>query len=216
VTTEYPGCCGMPYLEQGNLAKVAEQAAKVAAALRPLVDAGKDIITLTASCGLMFKFEWPLIVPDNEDVKALSAATRDISEYVVNIANKEGLAEGLVAPNGGPEKIAMHLACHARAQNVGPKSAEMLRFIPQAEVSVVERCSGHGGTFGVMKETRHLAVKVGKTAARNVAKAEADTVCSDCPLAAKHLVQLVEDIDEKTPPEAKHPIEVFASAYQLV
>ena len=212
VSTEYPGCCGMPYLEQGNIAKVAEQAEKVAAALRPLVDAGKDIITLTASCGLMFKFEWPLIVPDNEDVKALSAATKDISEYVVDIANKEGLTEGLQAD---PQSIAMHLACHARAQNVGPKSAELLRLIPEAKVSVVERCSGHGGTFGVLKETRHLAVKVGRPAARAAAKAEPDTVCSDCPLAAKHLVQLVDDLNENTPPEAKHPIEVFAAAYQL-
>ena len=212
VSTEYPGCCGMPYLEQGNIAKVAEQAEKVAAVLRPLVDAGKDIITLTASCGLMFKFEWPLIVPDNEDVKALSAATKDISEYVVDIANKEGLTEGLQAD---PQSIAMHLACHARAQNVGPKSAELLRLIPEAKVSVVERCSGHGGTFGVLKETRHLAVKVGRPAARAAAKAEPDTVCSDCPLAAKHLVQLVDDLNENTPPEAKHPIEVFAAAYQL-
>lgn len=212
VTTEYPGCCGMPYLEQGNIAKVAEQAAKVAAALRPLVDAGKDIITLTASCGLMFKFEWPLIVPDNEDVKALSAATKDISEYVVDIANKEGLTDGLAAD---PQSIAMHLACHARAQNVGPKSAELLRLIPDAKVSVVERCSGHGGTFGVLKETRPLAVKVGRPAARAAAKAEPDTICSDCPLAAKHLVQLVDDLNENTPPEAKHPIEVFAAAYQL-
>ena len=212
VSTEYPGCCGMPYLEQGNIAKVAEQAEKVAAALRPLVDAGKDIITLTASCGLMFKFEWPLIVPDNEDVKALSAATKDISEYVVDIANKEGLPDGLAANS---QSIAMHLACHARAQNVGPKSAELLRLIPEANVTVVERCSGHGGTFGVLKETRDLAVKVGRPAARAAAKAEPDMICSDCPLAAKHLVQLVDDLDETTPPDAKHPIEVFADAYQL-
>lgn len=212
VSTEYPGCCGMPYLEQGNIAKVAEQAEKVAAALRPLVDAGKDIITLTASCGLMFKFEWPLIVPDNEDVKALSAATKDISEYVVDIANREGLPDGLAANS---QSIAMHLACHARAQNVGPKSAELLRLIPEANVTVVERCSGHGGTFGVLKETRDLAVKVGRPAARAAAKAEPDMICSDCPLAAKHLVQLVDDLDETTPPDAKHPIEVFADAYQL-
>ncbi len=211
-TTDYPGCCGMPYLEQGDIAKVAAQAEKIAAALRPLVDAGKDIITLTASCGLMFKFEWPLLVPDNEDVKALSAATKDISEYVVDIANKEGLSEGLKA---APQSISMHLACHARAQNMGPKSAELLRLIPQAEVAVVERCSGHGGTFGVLKPTRDLAVKIGRPAARAVAKTEPDIVCSDCPLAAKHLVQLVDDINEATPPTALHPIEVFAAAYQL-
>lgn len=214
VQTDYPGCCGMPFLEQGNIAKVAENAEKVAKALRPLVDAGKDIITLTASCGLMFKFEWPLILPDNEDVKALSAATRDISEYVVDIANTEGLVEGLLPLKGG---IAMHLACHARAQNIGPKSAEMLGYIPEAEVTVIERCSGHGGTFGVLKETHHLAVKIGKPTAKRVANSKAETVCSDCPLAAKHLVQLTEDIEAMpNPPEAAHPIEVFARAYGLV
>lgn len=214
VQTDYPGCCGMPFLEQGNIAKVAENAEKVAKALRPLVDAGKDIITLTASCGLMFKFEWPLILPDNDDVKALSAATRDISEYVVDIANKEGLAEGLVAQSGG---IAMHLACHARAQNVGPKSAEMLRLIPQSDVTVIERCSGHGGTFGVMKDTHHLAVKIGTPTARQVVKSQAETVCSDCPLAAKHLVQVSDALDDTAPPKhAAHPIEVFARAYQLM
>jgi len=214
VQTDYPGCCGMPFLEQGNIAKVAENAAKVSAMLRPLVDAGKDIITLTASCGLMFKFEWPLILPDNEDVKALSAATKDISEYVVSIANNEGLLEGMKPLKGG---VAMHLACHARAQNVGPKSAELLRFIPEADVTVIERCSGHGGTFGVMKETHDVAMKIGKPAGKLVAKSKAETVCSDCPLAAKHLVQVVEGLDTvENPPEAAHPIEVFARAYNLI
>ena len=91
-----------------------------------------------------------------------------------------------------------------------------MRLIPEANVSVVERCSGHGGPFGVLKETHHLAVKIGKPAARNTAKTDPDTVCSDCPLAAKHLVQLVEDFDKDTVPEAAHPIEVFARAYALM
>jgi glycerol-3-phosphate dehydrogenase subunit C len=32
----------------------------------------------------MLKFEWPLILPDNENVKRLSEATFDIDEYVVD------------------------------------------------------------------------------------------------------------------------------------
>lgn len=214
VKTDYPGCCGMPYLEQGNLEKVAQNAASVSAALRPFIDEGYDILTLTASCGLMFKFEWPLIVPDNEDVKALSAATRDISEYIVQIADKNGLPDGLQTIEGGVE---VHLACHARAQNMGPKSADLLRLIPDADIGVIERCSGHGGTFGVMKDTHQLAVKVGKPVARNVAKSEAKTVVSDCPLAAKHIVQGVEYLDSSAKlPEAAHPVEVFARAYGLI
>ncbi|MGC6521367.1 MAG: (Fe-S)-binding protein [Candidatus Micropelagos thuwalensis] len=214
VKTDYPGCCGMPYLEQGNLEKVAQNAASVSAALRPFIDEGYDILTLTASCGLMFKFEWPLIVPDNEDVKALSAATRDISEYIVQIADKNGLPDGLQTIEGG---VQVHLACHARAQNMGPKSADLLRLIPDADIGVIERCSGHGGTFGVMKDTHQLAVKVGKPVARNVTKSEAKTVVSDCPLAAKHIVQGVEYLDSSAKlPEAAHPVEVFARAYGLI
>tara|TARA_A100001015_G_scaffold206181_2_gene230575 strand:- start:6938 stop:8290 length:1353 start_codon:yes stop_codon:yes gene_type:complete len=214
VKTDYPGCCGMPYLEQGNLEKVAQNAASVSAALRPYIDEGYDILTLTASCGLMFKFEWPLIVPDNEDVKALSAATRDISEYIVQIADKHGLPDGLQTIEGG---VQVHLACHARAQNMGPKSADLLGLIPDADIGVIERCSGHGGTFGVMKDTHELAVKVGKPVARNVAKSEAKTIVSDCPLAAKHIVQGVEYLDSSAKlPEAAHPVEVFARAYGLL
>jgi glycerol-3-phosphate dehydrogenase subunit C len=209
----YPGCCGMPFLEQGNIEKVAEQAEKVSAEMCALIDEGYDIVTLTASCGLMFKFEWPLILPDNANVQKLARATYDIDEYVVDIAKKEGLAPGLEKVEGG---VTAHLACHARAQNMGPKSAEMMRLIPEQKVDVVERCSGHGGTFGVMKETFDTAMKVGKIAAKNVAKTDNKFVTSDCPLAAKHLVQEIDMMGEKTPPQMQHPIEIMAKAWRLI
>jgi len=209
----YPGCCGMPFLEQGDIAKVAEQARKVAKDMGVWIDKGYDIIALTASCGLMFKLEWPLILPDDPDVKKLAAATRDIDEYVVDIAKTEGLAPGLKPVEGG---VSAHLACHARAQNMGPKSVEMLKLIPEIKVDVVERCSGHGGTFGVMKETFETAMKVGKTAARNVNKTGNKYVTSDCPLAAKHLVHEISEMDDATPPSAQHPIEIMARAWGLL
>jgi len=207
----YPECCGMPQLEQGELGQVAAKAAKVAKALRPWIDKGYDIIAPTASCGLMLKFEWPLIAPENEDVKALSAATKDICQYVVDIAKKEGLA---VKPQPVAGGVTAHLACHARAQNLGPKSAEMLRLIPDTQVTVVERCSGHGGTFGVMKETYPVARKVAKNAVAAVKRANSAHVCSDCPLACKHLVQELEIADAPAP-KPQHPIEIFAAACGL-
>ncbi len=213
----YPGCCGMPHLEGGNLEKVAEQARKVSKALKELIDEGYDIIVLTASCGLMLKTEWPLILPEDETVKALASATYDIDEYIVAIAKKEGLAAGMTPVEGG---VTAHLACHARAQNMGPKSAEMMRLIPDTKIDVVERCSGHGGTFGVMKGTFDLAMKVGKTAARNVSKTDNKFVTSDCPLAAKHLVHEIEILNGETAdkplPLAQHPIEIIARAYGLL
>jgi glycerol-3-phosphate dehydrogenase subunit C len=214
----YPGCCGMPFLEQAELDRVAENAAKVAKALVALVDDGYDIVTPTASCGLMLKFEWPLIVPENEDVQRLARATYDIDEYVVAIAKQHGLSAGLTPL---PEGVTVHLACHARAQNMGPKAAEMLRLIPDTPVDVIERCAGHGGTFGVMRETHGLAMKVGKPVMRAVAAQARGHVASDCPLAGKHIVQGAREMDEaegKTLParEAEHPIEIFARAYGLM
>jgi len=211
---DYPVCCGMPQLEAGDIAEVARRAQQVSAAFAPLIEQGYDIVALTASCGLMMKFEWPLILPENEAVKRLAAATRDISEYVVAIAKAEGLTPGLKPVAGG---VAVHHACHARAQNMGAKSAEMLRLIPDTKVDLIERCSGHGGTFGVMKSTRPMAMKVGKPAARQVAQKGDETLCSDCPLACKHLGQLltVEMAQGAAPPVQAHPIEVFARAYGL-
>ena len=213
----YPGCCGMPFLEQADLKRVAENAAKVSKELVKLIDQGFDIVALTASCGLMLKFEWPLIVPENADVQRLAKATFDIDEYVVDIAKKEGLPAGLKPL---PEGVTVHLPCHARAQAMGPKAAEMLKLIPDTPIDVVERCSGHGGTFGVMKETHALAVKVGRPVFRAAQEKARGHIVSDCPLAAQHIVENVKALaakDGKEAPvcEAEHPIEIMARAFGL-
>ncbi|MGH7010362.1 MAG: heterodisulfide reductase-related iron-sulfur binding cluster [Caulobacteraceae bacterium] len=210
----YPVCCGMPQLEAGDIAEVASRAERASRTLLPLVEEGWDIVALTASCGLMMKFEWPLILPENEEIARLSAAVRDISQYIVGLARDFGLAEGLAAPT---EAITLHHACHQRAQNMGQVSAQMLRLIPGARVEVVERCSGHGGTFGVMKKTHPTAVKVGAPAARQVLAKGSGVLCSDCPLACAHLGQLVaaEIGREGAAPRQAHPVEILAQAYGL-
>jgi glycerol-3-phosphate dehydrogenase subunit C len=214
----YPGCCGMPFLEQADLARVAQNAAKVSRELAKLVDEGYDIVALTASCGLMLKFEWALILPENEDVKRVAANVFDIDEYVVDVAKKNGLP-GALSPL--PEGVTVHLACHARAQNMGPKAAEMLRLIPDTPIDVIERCSGHGGTFGVVKPTHQVAVKVGRPVFRAAEKQARGHIVSDCPLAAQHIVHQVREMGEKDgkPVPARqpeHPIQIMARAFGLV
>ena len=204
----YPGCCGMPFLEQAELSRVAQNAAKVSKELVKLIDAGYDIVALTASCGLMLKFEWALVCPDDENVKRVADVTFDIDEYVVDIAKKEGLPSGMTPL---PEGVTVHLACHARAQNMGPKAAEMLKLIPDTTVDVIERCSGHGGTFGVVKPTHDVGVKVGRPVFRAANTQGRGHIVSDCPLAAQHIVAHTD-----TPArEPEHPIQIIARAYKL-
>jgi glycerol-3-phosphate dehydrogenase subunit C len=211
----YPACCGMPQLENGDIAKVAEAAKTVSAELCGWIDKGYDIVALTPSCALMMKFEWPLILPGNETVQKLAEHSFDITEYVVDIAKKEGLADGLSSLEGG---VALHMACHARAQNIGAKAAEMLRLLPQADVKVIERCSGHGGSWGVLKQHFETAIKVGRPAARQAAQAGKAYIASECPLAGQHLLQGIDRLQMENKPEVArsyHPIELLAKAYGL-
>ena len=159
----------------------------------------------------MLKFEWPLLLPNDENVKKLSKNISDIDEYIVDISDKEGLAEGLGEIDGG---VTVHHACHARAQNMGIKARDMLKLIPNIKIDVVERCAGHGGTFGVMKETHNLALKVGRPTAREIKNKNNKYMVSDCPLAGKHLKQLEQDTNISND-EALHPIELIAKAYKL-
>jgi glycerol-3-phosphate dehydrogenase subunit C len=211
----YPGCCGMPQLEQGDIAAVAESAKQVAGELAAWIEKGYDIIAPVPSCALMMKFEWPLILPEDESVKTLSNATFDITEYIVDIAKKEGLAEGLSPLDGG---VAVHFACHARAQNMGAKAAEMMRLIPDADVSIIERCSGHGGSWGIKKGNFETAIKVGKPAARQALSSNKKHIVSECPLAGMHLGQGLSRLaDAETPAYeiAPHPIVLFGRAYGI-
>ena len=224
----YPACCGMPQLEQGNIAQVADNARKVSSALKPWIAKGYDVVALVPSCALMFKLEWPLSVPKDdpayEGIKQLAAATFDLTEYIVDIAMRQGLAPGM-QPLPGP--VALHLACHARAQNMGAKASEMLKLLPQSDdITVIERCSGHGGSWGIKRENFPVALKIGKPVARKTAevlRAAEDSgkpgfIASECPLAAAHIVQGVERLGGsalKTSPRAWHPVEIFALAYGI-
>ena len=210
----HPRCCGMPQLEQGDIAAVAKSAEATAKDLGEWIAKGYDVIALVSSCALMLKFEWPLIVPDDENVKRLSEATSDISEYLGNIAKTDGLADGLSSLDGG---VSVHIACHARAQNMGQKAAEMLRLVPDTDLSVIERCSGHGGSWGVMKDNFDVALKIGKPVARDVKKQNPGHVVSECPLARDHILQGVErlDGDASELSAATHPIELISRAYGM-
>ncbi|HUE19592.1 MAG TPA: heterodisulfide reductase-related iron-sulfur binding cluster [Stellaceae bacterium] len=216
----YPGCCGMPQFERGDLARVAESARHVAAELKTYIDQGYDVVALVPSCALMLKFEWPLLLPEDADVKRLSEATYDASEYLVDIAKHEGLAPGLKPLPGG---VTVHIACHARAQNMGQKAAEMLRLLPATEIAVIERCSGHGGSWGVMTDNFEVAIKIGKPVARSAAKNAKAFIASECPLAAMHIRQDMAMLGEEAKPALDkagdttyHPLELMALAYGVL
>ena len=81
----------------------------------------------------------------------------------------------------------------------------MLSLIPDTPVDVIERCSGHGGTLGVRTENIDVAVKVGKPAAQAALKNNTGHIASECPLAAEHLMQVMEMTAGETKPKPSAP-----------
>lgn len=212
----YPRCCGMPLLEQGNIAKVAEAAVSIADDMVPWIDKGYKIFTLLPSCALMMKHEWPLILPDNNNVKRLAAHTVDACEYFVHLFKSKGMAEGLTTLGNN---VTLHLACHSRAQNIGAKAAEMLRFIPGTTVDVIERCSGHGGSWGMMVDNFEVALKVGAPVFKQAAQKNNHFISSECPLAGDHIrqgIELSSEGDTALSFRHAHPLEIMAHAFGLM
>src|SRR6266850_1732683 len=197
-------CCGMPYLDGGAVdeakALIRDNVKSLAAAVRE----GCEIVVPGPTCSYMLKQEYPWL-DGSQDAKLVAENTRDLFEYLARLQAAGELDTNFTRPVGA---VTYHVPCHLRAQNIGHKSADVLRAIPGASVNVVEKCSAVDGTWGFKKEYYELSLKVAKPLFDAITGAGAPTAATDCPLAALQ-------IEQGTGKKPKHPIEVLASAYGL-
>jgi Fe-S oxidoreductase len=204
---EDENCCGMPKLELGDLQAVAELKAKNVPRLLAMIERGYDIVAPIPSCVLMYKQELPLMFPDDADVAAIKQRIFDPFEYLA-LRHKAGLMRtDFTRPLG---KIAYHVACHLRVQNIGLKTRDVLQLIPGTTVEPIERCSGHNGTYGVKREFRDISMKIGKPVVQRVQTSGADFYASDCPMAGH---QIESGLENGAPPT--HPLTLLRMAYGL-
>jgi glycerol-3-phosphate dehydrogenase subunit C len=196
-------CCGMPYLDGGAVdeakALIRDNVTSLAAAVRE----GREIVVPGPTCGYMLKQEYPWL-DGSEDARLVAENTRDLFEYLARLQAAGELDTNFRHPVGA---VTYHVPCHLRAQNIGQKSADVLRAIPGAAVDVVEKCSAVDGTWGFKKEYYELSLKLAKPLFDAFA-AGASSTATDCPLAALQ-------IEQGTGRKPKHPIEILATAYGL-
>jgi glycerol-3-phosphate dehydrogenase subunit C len=209
-------CCGMPKLELGDLESVQRLKDANAPRLAALAREGYALLTPVPSCTLMFKSELPLIFPEDADVQAISAAMFDPFEYLV-LRDKDGLLKkDFNTPLG---KIAYHIPCHSRVQNIGQKTRAVIEWVPGTTVHTVERCAGHDGTWGVKREFYAASMKIGRPLFRQMAEGAPDYVSSDCPIAGGAIVQGIEDAAPQdavaNPVKKAHPLTLIRMAYGL-
>jgi glycerol-3-phosphate dehydrogenase subunit C len=208
-------CCGMPKLELGDLDAVAQSKEANVPVLAKYAKEGYAILSAVPSCTLMFKQEIPLMFPDDAETQAVKLAMWDPFEYLMARKRDGLLKTEFPQPLGN---ISYQIPCHGRVQNIGRKTEEMLKMIPDTALNTIERCSGHAGTYGVKKQHHQTAMKIGKPVFKAMATmkdgAKPDYISSDCPLGGHHIAQGFQ-VNGQVVPTLAHPLTLVRKAYGL-
>jgi Fe-S oxidoreductase len=197
-------CCGMPWLDAGDIAKFEEHARRNVQVLAAQVKAGKDVVVPQPTCAYVLKNECPDFL-GTDDARLVADHTYDASEYLMAKHREEPLDTDFAGVRYAT--ITWHAACHYRAQQMGPKSRDLMA-LTGAKVNMVERCSAIDGTWGLRAENVEMARKVARPLMEAIETAETELIAGDC-----HLANTA--IEEATSKEPLHPLQVIARAYGL-
>ena len=194
VTCAKQNCCGMPAIDGGDIPFAQKQARSNVKRMLPYVRQGYKIAALNPTCSMTMKKEY-LDILDGDDVKAYAAAVVDPHELLWTLRQESTFRRDF---RSTPGKVAYHVPCHLKAQQIGFRSRDLMRMIPG---------TAHDGTWAMKTEFFDLSMKWGKKAFDGMRDAEPDVMATDCPLSA---IQ----IEQATGTRPIHPIEVLARAYR--
>jgi len=199
-------CCGMPAMDGGDVDGAADRADANVEVLARAVEAGYDVVSPGPTCSYTLKEDYPRWSRHGGRRDLVAARTFDLCEYLVLLARSGGLKkEFRAAP---PAKVAYHLACHLKAQNIGFRSRDVLKWLG-SDVSMVDACTGVDGTWGMKAAFYEEGRRVAERAVREMgAVGDGVPLATDCPLAAQRFLK------EHGRP-ARHPILFVADAYGL-
>ncbi len=203
LTCPKQNCGGMPALEAGDVELTKKLARSNVESLYPHVREGKKVLAVNPTCSYMLKKEYPELL-GSEEARQVGHATMDLCEYLFSLKQAGQFCRDFVST---PAKVAYHLPCHLKAQNIGFRSRDVMRLIPETKVTMVDQCCGHDGTWAMKREFFPLSKQAGKKAFDEMAAVGAEVLASDCPLAAIQFEQAL----GKLP---LHPIQVLARAYE--
>ena len=193
-------CCSMPILDNGDIEGSQKWARQNVDSFAETIAEGTPILALGPTCSYVIKHNYPYLL--GEDGQGIGSATLDVCEYLMGRHAESALDTGFTRSFG---RIAYHLPCHLKSQNIGFKSRDLLRLIPGADVTLVDRCSGMDGGWGMQRENYQMSLKVASRMFSDIEAADAEVLVTDCPLAG---VQIEEGARRKP----LHPVQVLATA----
>ena len=197
-------CCGMPFLESGDVDSTRECRRHNLTSLLPFVRAGYTVVVPGPTCSLTLRKEYP-VLGDEDEAREVAARTLDLCEFLMRRHAAGRLSMDF---RRAPGKVLYQVPCHLKVQDIGFKSRDLLALIPGAEVVTVEKCTGHDGTWSMKTEYFPMSMRIGRPVFDEVRREKPDRIATDCPLAGVQILQ-------GTGQTVRHPVQILAEAYGL-
>ncbi|MDA8125639.1 MAG: anaerobic glycerol-3-phosphate dehydrogenase subunit C [Deltaproteobacteria bacterium] len=177
VTVPPQRCCGIPRLGVGDLSGARTMGRRNLELLLPTVREGVDILFSSTSCGLMLRHEYgPLL--NLAGAEELAGRLFDICQYLLGMHEEKRTA---VRFRPAPLRVAYFAPCHLKSLNIGLPALELLRLVPELEVTLIAaECCGLGGLYGFKKEKFSITEEIGRDLAREVARLNPELILTDC------------------------------------
>ena len=157
-----PLCCGRTYLAQGMIDQARAEAARMAAALKPHVDAGRIVVGLEASCVLGLR--------DDAQALGLGADMQVVGKRVLmfeEFLSREIRAGRLDLPlrSAAGQRLLVHGHCHQKAAGAMKAVRRVLKLVPELQFEMIEAgCCGMAGTFGIEAEHAQTSLAMAELA----------------------------------------------------
>lgn len=196
-------CCGVAKIANGLVKEATRDARVNLDAIRTAIATGSEAVIATSStCCFTMRDEYEHVLGlDNGDVRSsITLATAYLSKLI-----ERGEAK-LVFRSDYRARAAYHTPCHLERMGFTQYSANLLKAIPGADVTVLDRnCCGIAGTYGFKKENYETSQAIGSKLFADIERERPDFVVTDCETCKWQ-------IEMSTGVPVKHPIEVLRDA----
>jgi Fe-S oxidoreductase len=185
----------------------------------PLLREGAALVSSEPTASFAFKVHYPDYL-SSQACSTVANAFHDLGEFLQRYredhpdrAPRAGALRGRhgsATPDGGtPLRIAYHLPCHLKAQQIGSPALALLAEIPGVElVGLDAGCCGMAGTFGMKAHTYDLSLLAGQPLFDRVAEVGPHLVATDCSTCRLQIAQA-------TGLPVVHPVMLLADAYRV-
>ena len=198
-------CCGVALISNGFIEQAKKQAKVNIEAIRESVLAkNMPVIATSSTCEFTIRDEYPhLLSVDNADVREqVELATR----YVYRLMARQGVK--LKFKQNQKIRVAYHTPCHMEKLGWAYYSIELLKLIPNVELTVLDsQCCGIAGTYGFKKENYKTSQDIGESLFRQIEACDIDYVVTDCETCKWQ-------IEMSTSKRCEHPISILAKALE--